>query len=230
MQLGRTKGPRILMLWNRDHTFAHDRQPLDPRRVSTGRRLRRSVSAGVVAIILLSLAVPFSGVAAAGKTGRTLLAEWSAVSTVSVVQQSSTSISYRGIWRTASNAGYMDGRARATKARAAKASLRFTGAAIAWVGPVGPSRGKARVYIDGRLVTTVNTWASIISREPHPVHEVLGHRGCAPDHDRRQRDRRPSDRRLGRVPRPARRTCSALAPAPTAPGYQHSGSPPSRPS
>ncbi len=54
----------------------------------------------------------------------------------------------------------MDGKARSTKARSAKASLQFTGTAIAWVGPVGPSRGKARVYIDGRLVTTVNTWAS----------------------------------------------------------------------
>ena len=127
---------------------------------ATGRRLRRSVSAGVVALILVSLVMPFSGVAAAGKSGRTLLAEWSAVSRVSVVQQSSGSISYRGTWRTAYHAGYMDGKARATKARSAKASLQFTGTAIAWVGPVGPSRGKARVYIDGRLVTTVNTWAS----------------------------------------------------------------------
>ena len=82
------------------------------------------------------------------------------MSRVSVVQQSSGSIGYRGTWRTAYHAGYMDGKARATKARSAKASLQFTGSAIAWVGPVGPSRGKARVYIDGKLVTTVNTWAS----------------------------------------------------------------------
>ena len=148
------------MFWNRIHMPADAHQPPEHRMASTGRRLRRTVSAGVVALILISLAAPFSGVAAAGKSGRTLLAEWSAGSRVSVVQQSSGSVSYRGTWRTASHAGYMDGMARATRARSAKASLRFTGAAIAWVGPVGPSRGKARVYIDGRLVTTVNTWAS----------------------------------------------------------------------
>ena len=139
---------------------AHDHQPTDRRLAKTGRRLRRSVFAGVLALIVLSLAMPFSGVAAAGKSGRTLLAEWSAMSRVSVVQQSSGSISYRGTWRTAYHSGYMDGKARSTNARSAKASLQFTGTAIAWVGPVGPSRGKARVYIDGKLVTTVNTWAS----------------------------------------------------------------------
>ena len=31
---------------------------------------------------------------------------------------------------------------------------------MSWVGPVGPTRGKARVYIDGKLAETVNTWAS----------------------------------------------------------------------
>jgi hypothetical protein len=148
------------MFWKHDSEPAHDHQPGAQRVTPRGGGLRRSVSAGLAMLILLSLAMPFSSVAAAGKSGRALLAEWSAVSRVSVVQQSSGSISYSGPWRTAYHASYMDGKARSTKARSAKASLQFTGSAIAWVGPVGPSRGKARVYIDGRLIKTVNTWAS----------------------------------------------------------------------
>ncbi len=34
-------------------------------------------------------------------------------------------------------------------------SLAFTGRSIAFVGPVGPRRGKARIYIDGTYVTTI---------------------------------------------------------------------------
>ena len=148
------------MFWKHDLESRHNRHSMDRHLAATGHRLRRSVLLGVVALILVSLVMPFSGAAAVVKPGRTLLAEWSAVSRVSVVQQSSRSISYRGTWRTAYSSGYMDGKARSTNARSAKASLQFTGTAIAWVGPVGPSRGKARVYVDGKLVTTVNTWAS----------------------------------------------------------------------
>ncbi|MEW6224328.1 MAG: hypothetical protein AB1627_06835, partial [Chloroflexota bacterium] len=55
---------------------------------------------------------------------------------------------------------YLGGKVRAADAQGAKASLKFTGAAVSWIGPVGPTRGKAKVYIDNDLVTTVNTWAS----------------------------------------------------------------------
>ena len=35
-----------------------------------------------------------------------------------------------------------------------------TAPAIAWVGPVGPTRGKAKVYVDGQLIKTVDTHAT----------------------------------------------------------------------
>ena len=34
--------------------------------------------------------------------------------------------------------------------------MTFTGKKIVWYGPVGPTRGKARVSIDGRVVRTVD--------------------------------------------------------------------------
>jgi hypothetical protein len=33
--------------------------------------------------------------------------------------------------------------------------MTFTGTGIAWVGPIGPTRGSARVYVDGKLAGTV---------------------------------------------------------------------------
>ena len=38
----------------------------------------------------------------------------------------------------------------------ATASITFTGSRIAWYGPVGPTRGKARVLIDGVALKTVD--------------------------------------------------------------------------
>ena len=38
----------------------------------------------------------------------------------------------------------------------ASATLTFTGRGIAWIGPVGPTRGTARVYLDGKYVKTVD--------------------------------------------------------------------------
>ncbi|HLO34621.1 MAG TPA: hypothetical protein VK194_01000, partial [Candidatus Deferrimicrobium sp.] len=37
--------------------------------------------------------------------------------------------------------------------------LTFTGDRISWVGPVGPTRGKAAIYIDGHYTTTIDTYA-----------------------------------------------------------------------
>jgi hypothetical protein len=34
--------------------------------------------------------------------------------------------------------------------------VRFTARRIAWHGPTGPTRGKAKVYVDGRYVKTVD--------------------------------------------------------------------------
>lgn len=148
------------MYWNGDRWLPDGHQPLAAPRPRSSRRKRYGASIGIVALALISLAMPAADVAAAHVSGRTLIAAWSAAADVAVVQESNAAITYRGTWKTASHTSYLGGKARWTRARGAKASLRFTGTAIAWVGPVGPTRGKARVYIDGNLVKTVNTWAS----------------------------------------------------------------------
>jgi hypothetical protein len=73
-----------------------------------------------------------------------------------VVSDRSRSIVYRGTWRTARHAGYNGDRVRYATGRGASATLTFTGRRVVWYGPTGPTRGKARVYVDGKAVRTVD--------------------------------------------------------------------------
>ena len=38
-------------------------------------------------------------------------------------------------------------------------TMTFSGTAVAWIGPVGPTRGNARLYLDGKYVKTVSTFS-----------------------------------------------------------------------
>jgi hypothetical protein len=70
----------------------------------------------------------------------------------------SRAIDYSGTWRRANHQGYGGDRvAYATKA-GARASFYFTGKKVTWNGPTGPTRGQAKVYVDGKYVKTVNTY------------------------------------------------------------------------
>lgn len=68
----------------------------------------------------------------------------------------SSTIDYSGSWRPARHGGYAGGIIRYATGDGATATITFTGSRIAWYGPVGPTRGKARVSIDGVAVETVN--------------------------------------------------------------------------
>lgn len=68
----------------------------------------------------------------------------------------SAAIRYGSGWRTASYSTYTGRRVTYASATGASVSFSFTGNGIAWYGPVGPTRGKARVYIDGKAVATVD--------------------------------------------------------------------------
>jgi hypothetical protein len=68
----------------------------------------------------------------------------------------SATIDYSGTWRSARHGGYAGKAVRYATGDGATASITFTGTRIAWKGPVGPTRGKARVRVDGELVETVN--------------------------------------------------------------------------
>jgi hypothetical protein len=69
-------------------------------------------------------------------------------------------IAYRSGWSTARYAKYSGKTVRYATRTGASATLTFSGTGIAWVGPVGPTRGSARVFIDGKAVATVNLRSS----------------------------------------------------------------------
>ena len=73
-----------------------------------------------------------------------------------VISDRSKAIVYRGTWRVARHAGYNGDVVRYSTSKGASATLTFTGRRIVWHGPTGPTRGKARVYLDGKAVRTVD--------------------------------------------------------------------------
>jgi len=77
-----------------------------------------------------------------------------------VTQQSSTSVRFGGRWRTASSRGYSGGTTRYASAAGASASYTFTGSSVGWVTEMGPTRGSAKVYIDGIHTATINLHSS----------------------------------------------------------------------
>jgi hypothetical protein len=68
----------------------------------------------------------------------------------------SSTIDYSGTWHVARAAAYAGGRVSYSGNPGAMAGITFTGSRIAWYGPVGPTRGKARILIDGTLARTVD--------------------------------------------------------------------------
>jgi hypothetical protein len=68
----------------------------------------------------------------------------------------SASITYAGSWSSASYAGYAGGTVRYSTRAGAKATFTFTGTRIVWYGPIGPTRGSARITIDGVYRKTVD--------------------------------------------------------------------------
>ncbi len=70
--------------------------------------------------------------------------------------ETSRQIAYRSTWSTASYGGYVGDRVRYATRTGASATVTFTGRSVAWIGPVGPTRGTARVYIDGKAVATIS--------------------------------------------------------------------------
>ena len=74
----------------------------------------------------------------------------------SAVSDSSSAVRWSGLWAYASHSGYLGRRAHSTTHRGDIATIDFNGTSIAWAGPVGPTRGKAVVLIDGRAVTTID--------------------------------------------------------------------------
>jgi len=63
---------------------------------------------------------------------------------------------YAGGWSKARFPRYAGGGVRYSGNAGATATFRFVGTSITWIGPVGPTRGKARVLVDGVVARTVD--------------------------------------------------------------------------
>jgi len=92
-----------------------------------------------------------------------------------VVGDGYASVHYSGRWNMASHSGYVGGQVHYSTARGATASLAFTGRTISWYGPTGPTRGRAKVLIDGAYAATVDLRASAF----HPKELVYSKRFAA---------------------------------------------------
>ena len=75
-------------------------------------------------------------------------------------QESSRSIRWSGTWHTSTSTAFWGGHDRYATASGAKASLTFSGRSFAWVGSVGPTRGWAKLYVNGVLVRSINLSAA----------------------------------------------------------------------
>jgi len=82
-----------------------------------------------------------------------------AATSVHRYSEKSSKITYSGTWRIAGYSGYAGGAATYATKAGATASFAFRGSKVVWYGPVGPTRGKARILIDGTYLKTVDLHA-----------------------------------------------------------------------
>ena len=82
----------------------------------------------------------------------------------------------RGTWRTAGHRGYAGDAAQYATKAGATASFTFTGTKVIWYGPVGPTRGKARILIDGTLREDRRPLRAARSRRARPSSARAGRR------------------------------------------------------
>ena len=78
--------------------------------------------------------------------------------TPTVYSERSARVSYRGTWLGSRHRADLGGRTRYATTAGRRATLAFSGLAVAWVTTVGPSRGSALVYADGTLRGSTKTY------------------------------------------------------------------------
>ena len=73
--------------------------------------------------------------------------------------ESSTKVKYGGSWSLSTLSSHSGGKARYTRTAGRWAQFSITGRSFAWVAPKGPTRGSAKVYVDGTYRTTVSLYS-----------------------------------------------------------------------
>ncbi|HEU4673333.1 MAG TPA: alginate lyase family protein [Candidatus Limnocylindrales bacterium] len=80
-------------------------------------------------------------------------------STFRPIRRQESAATYTDSWVRASYDSYLAHRVEATRHSGGRVTFSFTGRSVAWVGPKGPTRGRATVSLDGRQIATVDLYA-----------------------------------------------------------------------
>jgi hypothetical protein len=76
------------------------------------------------------------------------------------ISDGSSSLSWAGTWRVAESTSFLGSKVHYATTAGAKVTFTTSKRGLAWLAAVGPTRGSARIYVDGTLVKTVSLYAS----------------------------------------------------------------------
>ena len=132
-------------------------------KVDAGSYVTRSLSSATATSYRMTLRASSNDVfrvRAIDRDGR--VGAWAYSSTIraSSISDGSSLVHWSGSWIRVASSNYLGGSAHSTNASGPRFTIAFSGSSFAWVGPVGPTRGKAKVYIDGAYVATVDLYRS----------------------------------------------------------------------
>ncbi|MDQ3870059.1 MAG: polysaccharide deacetylase family protein, partial [Chloroflexota bacterium] len=85
---------------------------------------------------------------------------WAPGFRLNAYQERNPAVAYQGMWSRQHDASAYGWYVESARAGGASTRISFTARDVAWVAPRSPSRGQARVYLDGRLAATVSLYAS----------------------------------------------------------------------
>ena len=123
-------------------------------------RIRPLLTGGLLLILLGATSAP-AGASFVDPVATTDTVQTSTTTTTSTTfGEAANAITYSGTWHYAYSTAYQGGRVKYATAKGAAASFKFTGVKVSWAAPVGPTRGYARVYVDGVYIKAVNLYAS----------------------------------------------------------------------
>ncbi|MFL5674349.1 MAG: phosphodiester glycosidase family protein [Chloroflexota bacterium] len=75
---------------------------------------------------------------------------------VRLASETAAAVTYGGLWSSSSSSANLGGTIKSASTAGKTATFTFTGSQIAWIAPRGPTRGSARVSVDGKAVATVS--------------------------------------------------------------------------
>ena len=118
--------------------------------------------AGTTVVMTLSTSHTYRfRVTATDRAGNVGLPAEGAPVSIAIVQESASAVRYSAGWRKVSSSNALGGTLKYSTLSGSTATFRFTGSAISLVGPLGPTRGVAKVLIDGVAAGAFNEYAKV---------------------------------------------------------------------